>query len=175
MWLDRNLGANNVAGSSNDSNAYGFLYQFGRKDDGHQLRNSSTRTTKLNSVYSASDLYVINNSTWANDFNYKVWQEDWESKELNSVAPPGFRLPTQTEFYNEIAGFSSNDTSGAFASFLKLPINKKRDYNSGAISTAAEVYLWCSNYVAVQITSSNATFPGVVFGTGCGVRLIKDI
>jgi len=174
VWLDRNLGANNVAGSSNDSNAYGFLYQFGRKDDGHQLRNSSTVSTKLNSVYSPSDLFVINSSDWANNFNYKVWLEDWEGLQLNSVAPKGFRLPTQTEFYNEIAGFSSSDTSGAFASFLKLPINKSRSYINGSISTAAEAYLWCSDRVAVQITSSNITYPGVVLGTGCGVRLIKD-
>ena len=174
VWLYRNLGANNVAGSSNDSNAYGFLYQFGRKDDGHQLRNSSTVSTKLNSVYSPSDLFVINSSDWANNFNYKVWLEDWEGLQLNSVAPKGFRLPTQTEFYNEIAGFSSSDTSGAFASFLKLPINKSRSYINGSISTAAEAYLWCSDRVAVQITSSNITYPGVVLGTGCGVRLIKD-
>ena len=174
VWLDRNLGALNVAGTSNDSNAYGFLYQFGRKDDGHQLRNSSTGSTKLNSVYSPSDLFIINNSTWSHDFNYKVWLEDWQGIQLNSVAPPGFRLPTSSEFYDEVVGFSSNDTSGAFASFLKLPINKKRDYNSGSISTAAEAYLWCSDRVTVQITSSNITYPGVVLGTGCGVRLIKD-
>ena len=174
VWLDRNLGALNVAGSSNDSNAYGFLYQFGRKDDGHQLRNSSTVSTKLNSVYSPSDLFVINSSDWANNFNYKVWLEDWEGLQLNSVAPKGFRLPTSTEFYNEIAGFSSSDTSGAFASFLKLPINKSRSYINGSISTAAEAYLWCSDRVAVQITSSNITYPGVALGTGCGVRLIKD-
>jgi hypothetical protein len=174
VWLDRNLGAPQVATSSNDSNAYGFLYQFGRSDDGHQLRNSSTGSTKLNSVYSPNDLFIINNSIWANDFNYKVWQEDWEGEQLNSVAPKGFRLPTQTEFNNEIAGFTSNDTSGAFASFLKLPINKKRDYGNGSISTAAEAYLWCSDYVTVKFTSSSATFSSLAFGTGCGVRLILD-
>jgi hypothetical protein len=46
IWLDRNLGANQVATSITDTNAYGDLYQWGRLADGHQLRsNPSTHST----------------------------------------------------------------------------------------------------------------------------------
>jgi uncharacterized protein (TIGR02145 family) len=39
IWLDRNLGATKVADSHNDVKAaYGYLYQWGRRNDGHQLK-----------------------------------------------------------------------------------------------------------------------------------------
>jgi hypothetical protein len=43
-WMDRNLGASQVATSSTDVNAYGDLYQWGRGADGHQCRTSPTTT-----------------------------------------------------------------------------------------------------------------------------------
>ena len=44
-WLDRNLGATEVATAANDYLAYGNLYQWGRSNDGHQLINWSSPTT----------------------------------------------------------------------------------------------------------------------------------
>jgi hypothetical protein len=41
IWLDRNLGASQVAASSTDSDSYGDLYQWGRSPDGHQVRTSA--------------------------------------------------------------------------------------------------------------------------------------
>lgn len=35
VWMDRNLGASQVATSSTDANSYGDLYQWGRAKDGH--------------------------------------------------------------------------------------------------------------------------------------------
>ncbi|MGA1583494.1 MAG: hypothetical protein ACO4CH_09580, partial [Saprospiraceae bacterium] len=37
-WMDRNLGASQVADSSSDANSYGDWYQWGRFADGHQCR-----------------------------------------------------------------------------------------------------------------------------------------
>ena len=36
VWMDRNLGATQVATSSTDEAGYGDLYQWGRRKDGHQ-------------------------------------------------------------------------------------------------------------------------------------------
>ena len=41
IWLDRNLGATQVATAYNDTASYGHLYQWGRYADGHQIRTSS--------------------------------------------------------------------------------------------------------------------------------------
>ena len=43
--MDRNLGASQVATSSDDAASYGDLYQWGRGTDGHQIRTSATTTT----------------------------------------------------------------------------------------------------------------------------------
>jgi hypothetical protein len=45
IWMDRNLGATQVATSSTDALAYGNLFQWGRGADGHQVRTSGTTTT----------------------------------------------------------------------------------------------------------------------------------
>jgi hypothetical protein len=42
VWLDRNLGATQVATSLNDSDAYGDLYQWGRAKDGHEKSSTTT-------------------------------------------------------------------------------------------------------------------------------------
>src|SRR5688572_22406021 len=44
-WMDRNLGASQVATAYNDYLAYGHLFQWGRPADGHQLVNYTNRTT----------------------------------------------------------------------------------------------------------------------------------
>ena len=38
-WMDRNLGATQVATSSADTASYGDLYQWGRAADGHEKKN----------------------------------------------------------------------------------------------------------------------------------------
>ena len=48
LWMDRNLGATQVATSTTDAASYGDLYQWGRDSDGHQSRTSSTTTTYTN-------------------------------------------------------------------------------------------------------------------------------
>ena len=41
-WLQQNLGSSNVATSISDEGARGDYFQYGRWDDGHQLKNSQT-------------------------------------------------------------------------------------------------------------------------------------
>ena len=45
VWMDRNLGATQVATSSTDTASYGDLYQWGRAADGHERRTSGTTST----------------------------------------------------------------------------------------------------------------------------------
>ncbi len=42
VWMDKNLGATQVATSSTDAASYGSLYQWGRNTDGHESRTSAT-------------------------------------------------------------------------------------------------------------------------------------
>jgi len=45
VWMALNLGASQVAISSDDPAAYGTLYQWGRLGDGHEYRSSAITTT----------------------------------------------------------------------------------------------------------------------------------
>lgn len=53
LWLDRNLGAKKVAASFDDYEAYGSLFQWSRKADGHEQINWTTAKAGV-SVYPAT-------------------------------------------------------------------------------------------------------------------------
>jgi uncharacterized protein (TIGR02145 family) len=125
IWMDRNLGAKQVAASSTDTSAYGDLYQWGRGADGHQLRASSY--SALN-AQSASDQpghnkFILGNVTisddWRNPSNDNLWQG---VNGINNACPVGFRLPTSDEWDIERKSWISDNASGAFTSPLKLVI-----------------------------------------------------
>jgi hypothetical protein len=123
IWMDRNLGASQVATSSTDALAYGDLYQWGRRADGHQCRNSAT-TTVISSVEQPNhgDFIISPNSSpwdWLVPQNANLWQG---VNGINNPCPTGYRLPTSAEYNTEKATWTSLDYTGAYASNLKLTI-----------------------------------------------------
>ena len=66
-WLDRNLGASQVATSSNDLASYGNLYQWGRLSDGHQIRTPLSTNSGLNALSTTNNpgnsLFIIVNTS----------------------------------------------------------------------------------------------------------------
>ena len=173
VWLDRNIGATQVATSASDSNSFGFLFQFGRSADNHQFRNSSTTTTQEVSETNTSSNFVLNSNNWSANLSYYIWKPDWESKIMNDVCPPGFRLPTQSELLAEVAGFTSSNLSGAFSSFLKISASEIRDNNSGSISNYNQAYLWLDNQSYLYFGSSGAYVTSGPLSAAVGVRCIK--
>ena len=128
IWMDRNLGASRVATSPTDPAAYGDLYQWGRLADGHEKRTSLTTTTLstsdapghnrfinsvLNPIYHSPD----NPFDWRTPKNDSLWQG---TAGKNNPCPSGFRLPTSTEWYEEVGTWSHPNATGAFDSPLKL-------------------------------------------------------
>jgi len=124
-WMDRNLGASRAATSSTDVEAYGDLYQWGRRTDGHQCRNSAT-TTVLSSVEQPNhgDFIISNSFPW----DWLVPQNDssnlWDigNYNNNNPCPTGYRVPTYMEINQEGLSWSQSNAEGAFASPLKLPM-----------------------------------------------------
>jgi uncharacterized protein (TIGR02145 family) len=129
-WMDKNLGASQVAISFDDVNAFGDLYQWGRASDGHQLRNSTTTTVLSSSNSPNHSDFILASSDWLSFSNDSLWQG---VNGINNPCPDGFRLPTEEEFEAERLSWSSNDAAGAFASVLKLTIGGARSRTSGAI------------------------------------------
>jgi uncharacterized protein (TIGR02145 family) len=154
-WMDRNLGATQVATSSDDANSYGDLYQWGRGSDGHQCRTSSTTTTLSAVDQPANGNFIrISNSPrdWRDPQNDNLWQG---ANGINNPCPTGYRLPTDTELNEERASWSSNDNAaGAFASPLKLPMAGGRSYSNGSLAGVGSG----GGYWASTISGTNARY-----------------
>jgi len=135
VWMDRNLGASQVATSSTDANSYGDLYQWGRSADGHQLRTSGSTNTLSSTDVPGNDYFIIVTNSyfpfdWRSTRNNNLWQG---VNGVNNPCPAGFRLPTQAEWEAEFATWSSQNTAGAFASPLKLTVAGFRWRQNGSI------------------------------------------
>ncbi len=144
-WLDRNLGANQVATASTDAAAYGDLFQWGRADDGHQIRTSSTTSILADSDTPGHENFILTSSSpldWRSDNNDNRWNA---TPIVNNPCPDGWRVPTETELDNESQTWESEGWPGAFASPLKLTRAGYRSYMSGGIDGAGGVgYYWVS-------------------------------
>jgi len=134
VWMDRNLGASQVATSSTDTAAYGDLYQWGRGKDGHEIRTSDTTSILSNSDNPGHGYFIINANSpfdWRNQQNDNLWQG---VNGINNPCPAGYRLPTEAEWDAERASWSTNNAEGAFSSPLKLPMAGLRDFTSGVFA-----------------------------------------
>ena len=116
VWMDRNLGASQVATSATDALAYGDLYQWGRGSDGHESR-SAGETNIVSTSDTPGNGNFINHASnrWRDPTNLNLWQG---VNGINNPCPSGFRLPTKTEWQAEIATW----TGSGFDSPLKLPL-----------------------------------------------------
>jgi uncharacterized protein (TIGR02145 family) len=187
-WMDRNLGAFQVATSSSDTAAFGDLYQWGRGNDGHQCRYSSKTGILSNSDQPGNYFIIVYPSgtfDWRSPQNDSLWQG---VNGVNNPCPIGYRLPTQTELTNERLSWSQNNSNGAFASPLKFTTAGSRNYNNGSLnSNNGSLYpnngigrYWSStiNSVAslsMEIFSSGATTGGSTSrAKGYSVRCIKN-
>ncbi|MEN9975863.1 MAG: hypothetical protein RIR36_23 [Bacteroidota bacterium] len=201
IWMDRNLGATQVATSSTDFNGYGSLFQWGRAADGHQLINwtSSGSGVGVNSItFTLSDTdspttsqyivtqqnrypgSIVNSNDWRSGHNNNLWQG---ANGINNPCPWGYRLPTATEWEAERQSWTSNDANGAFASPLKLPLAGYRhsQLDIGIASGTEYGYYWSSTVngneskvLAFSVYDSNANISNQGRSYGSSVRCIKN-
>jgi uncharacterized protein (TIGR02145 family) len=132
IWMDRNLGASQVAMSPNDTLAFGDLYQWGRQTDGHEKRTSSvTLDSCITDIPGHNKFIMANyNGDWRNEPNDKLWTKF----NVNNVCPIGFHIPTREEWETEMNTWKMSNSKGAFNSILKLPLagmrgTKSKDLN----------------------------------------------
>jgi len=177
VWMDRNLGASRVATSSTDTQAYGDLYQWGRGSDGHEKRTSPTTSTLSNSDVPGHDQFITAGSAdWRSPQNNNLWQG---KNGINNPCPEGFRIPTSAEWEAELASWNINDSEGAFASSLKLPVAGMRSASDGSIGLADSNGYWSANVVGTnaEIMKFNSFSSGMGYtrrSLGSSVRCIKD-
>jgi uncharacterized protein (TIGR02145 family) len=179
-WMDRNLGASQVATSSTDANSYGDLYQWGRGSDGHQCRTSATTATLSSGDQPGHGEFILAPSApndWRSPQNDNLWQG---VNGVNNPCPSGYRLPAEAELDAERLSWSTNNAAGAFASPLKLPMAGQRSRVNGSISLVGSAGYYWSSMVSGTITghiffnSSGASMNTSSQASGRSVRCIKD-
>ena len=180
-WMDRNLGASQVASSSADEDAYGDLYQWGRCSDGHEKRSSVTTTTlSTTETPGHSDFILAPDSPndWRSPQNNNLWQG---VNGTNNPCPTGWRIPTETEWDEERASWTSNDAAGAFATPLKLVVSGSRSHSNGNIGNdGSRGFYWSSTISGTFaryhyfITDGVAGMSNNRRAAGYVVRCIKD-
>jgi len=173
-WLDRNLGASQVANSFDDASAYGDLIQWGRLDDGHQLRTSGTTTTLSPSDVPGHSNFIIAPTDWRSSPNNSLWQG---VSGTNNPCPGGWRLPTETEIDNERLSWSQDDYNGAFSSPLKWTTGGQRRPSGLITNTESYGMYWCSSvstYPRGLSFSTSSSIGSYDKAAGRSVRCIRD-
>ena len=178
-WMDRNLGASQAATSINDTNSYGDLYQWGRKADGHQCRNSKVLKKLSSKDQPPHGMFITVSGSSLNDWRSPQETNLWQGVNgINNPCPMGYRLPTENEFISERATWGSYDQLGAFNSPLKLPDAGMRTYLKGELSDYSSGY-WSSTTIHTQsryllFENQNAFVGWTQRANGFSVRCIKD-
>ena len=180
IWMDRNLGATQVATSSTDASAYGDLYQWGRAADGHQSRTSATTSTLSTSDTPGHGDFILAPSTpydWRSPQNDNLWQG---VNGINNPCPSTYRLPTEAEWQGERTSWAINNAAGAYNSPLRLPVAGYRDSSNGALGNVGSGGLYWSSTIGgpgsrgLYFFSSSATMTSGSRADGFSVRCLKD-
>ena len=183
IWLNNNLGAHyaNInhasfnpaqqATGATDHLAYGSLFQWGRKPDGHELITytkggngtaaNGTTTTRPNADTAANASFITINTgnyDWRGTTqNDALWATEASA---NNPCPVGFRVPTNAELTTLVTSSSIFNSATAASSAMKFTVPGYRVYSSGTFNTVGSYgYYWSST-----VSGTNAS--GRYFGSG---------
>jgi uncharacterized protein (TIGR02145 family) len=178
--------------TSTDATVYGDLYQWGRKTDGHEKRNSATTTTLAtsNTPNHAKFIKAPNSPyDWrSGGGNNSRWTD--ATKAANDPCPSGYKVPTTAQWRSIFNGgsstysyatinssntynswsFSGTGTKGAYSGgTLFLPAAGAHNYGTGTLHDAiSRGYYWSSSANGARAYSMDFTSTQVeVARSGC--------
>jgi hypothetical protein len=114
---------------------------------------------------------------WRSPQNNNLWQG---VNGVNNPCPYGYHVPTFAELATESSSWSQNNSAGAFASPLKLPVSGYRLNSDGSPLNVGNLgYYWSStvnNTSAsyLSFSGSNAGIYNNYRASGYAVRCLKD-
>ncbi len=178
-WLDRNLGASRVCTSYNDKKCYGDYFQWGRRADGHEKKNSNLASTLSSSDYPNHSKFIKAPSPydWRIGQNNNLWQS---VSGKSNACPKDFRVPKISELLAETTKQGVKNQKDAYNNFLKLPSAGYRFYGSASLLyQGSEGRVWSSS---VSGSNSQVLYFGLYdsdtsrYGraNGVSVRCVKD-
>lgn len=181
VWLQQNLGSINVASAANDDTGYGDTFQWGRWDDGHQLRNASTSSTMLDQnnpagLNGGNANFLTDGADW--------WQngsitDDWNKETPDSVTPESgcdpckalgndWSLPTQTDWQAIITSEEITDVAKAFTSNLKLTAGGNRTSSGSFNFVGQRGYYWSKTTTTTTGYAKYFYYSNAIVNPGAG-------
>lgn len=191
IWIQQNLGSAAIATSSTDQTAFGDLFQWGRWDDGHQLRTSTTATSPVNNnptgIGAGNPNYYVSTPAW---WNGNQLTDTWSTATPAEVTSTdgcdpcralgeGWKMPSQSDWESIVEKELITSPAKAFDSNLKLTVGGNRDTTGSFNFTGQRGYYWSRTtsssgaknfYFSNAITNPSAGGPR---GQGASVRCMK--
>ncbi|VVH66291.1 hypothetical protein BSPLISOX_864, partial [uncultured Gammaproteobacteria bacterium] len=195
IWLDRNLGASQVCDSSVDFKCFGYYYQWGRNDDGHEYKGGEgLPSVKLASSFidAGTDVFIETEARkdWVKkgvDDRGELRTAAWKNGGDNDICPAGFSVPTEAELRADTIGATTMaiaNNKNALDSFLKLPVAGyywHQNYKIFDIGLTARLWsrsTWFdqgAKGLALIIDNSTADIFTEHIGDAASIRCINDI
>lgn len=191
IWLQQNLGSERVAESLDDEQSYGDMFQWGRWDDGHQLRNSSVTSPPSDNtpegLQGTGSFITGTPAWWASNGSEDKWTgmglaDVTETVGVDPCKAIGleWKIPSQTDWENITQAEHITSPAKAYGGNLKLPMGGYRGGSDGGFTFVGKRgYFWSSTvtgiggkYLYIGATVANAA-AGASRGQGASVRCIK--
>lgn len=192
IWLQQNLGSTQVATSMTDTNSYGDIFQWGRWNDGHEKRTSTTTAVPTpnnpSGLTSTSTSFIIGSTTdwWDGGTLTDTWSaltaantSSTEGCDPCKAMGTGWVMPTESDWTAIKNAENISNPATAFASNLKLPAAGYRSSSTGNYTFVDQRgYYWSSTtstlggkyfYIGSTIANPSA---GAMRGQGHAVRCI---
>ncbi len=160
IWLQQNVGSSRVATAINDTASYGDFFQWGRWDDGHQIRKPTPKMGNI-SMLSANNPGSLKNAS--NPLYFSGWwnqgkaSDQWtaktpaEASATNGCDPcqligTGWRLPTDAEWTALATSERITNSATAFTSSLKIPTGGWRSFTDASVlrNEGLDSWFWSS-------------------------------
>jgi hypothetical protein len=151
IWLRQNFGSARLAINAHDESSFGDLFQWGRWDDGHQVKTSpvvsGTASLQNPSHISSGNPNFILTNWWSNGVNTDTWTgttvSSTNGKDPCTALGPGWRMPTLADWQGVSFAEDITSTLSAYMSNLKLPAAGLR-YGDGGFYPSGSGNYWSS-------------------------------
>jgi len=192
IWLQQNLGSTQVATSMTDTSSYGDIFQWGRWNDGHEKRTSTTAAVPTSNnpsgLTTTSTSFIIGSTIdwWDAGTLTDTWSaiSSTNASSTDGCDPckaigTGWIMPTQADWTSIQTSENITNPATAYTSNLKLPASGYRSSSNGNYTFVDQRgYYWSSTtsttgakyfYIGSVIANPAA---GTMRGQGHAVRCI---
>ncbi len=200
VWLQQNLGSDNVATSLTDRTAYGDLYVWGRWIDGHENRfnapisqNTTAKPNNPKALTNSSENHFfahpkVTGYWWIQGTDQDLWSNSKIENvdEFNGCDPcrqalgKQWKLASKEEWEKVLSAEKITDFKSAYNSNLKIPLAGYRSGADGLIKNEDKLArFWTNtssnkgNAYLVNIVAKGVDIPAYSRSGGLSIRCVR--